>query len=212
MTGVQTCALPILDEGNQYALRKIDMSASREQSTRGLLRARRLVCGLPRSQTEQTALLEKNFPSMNLAKFADALIGFGGMAVSAQANNPNASGSKDGFQGITALGSRKHGRSFSFSSIQFASDQHSVDLIRSAYRLSRRFNIEYEIFDPDAHESVVQPFKNVVHSMATQGGAVTLHNNGASFLDHFISAAVVPTYFPLALVAYHEYQIGRAHV
>ena len=156
----------------------------------GLLRRGLLHAAAPEGAKDKKALL---FPhpigETNLADLADLLLGI-----------PTC----DSFLERGTDGGAS--RLFTYAAAVFAEDATDTDLDRQAYRLSRRFGAEYQIEPDEVTTSVLRPFANIRHAMATQGGAVTVRSSDAEFVRNFANGAVPGAYLPLALLAYHEYQ------
>lgn len=106
-------------------------------------------------------------------------------------------------------GNRSHERIFSYAAVQLPKTVSTEEAARVSYRLAHKYTSDYELSDEALSDSSVKPFKNIIHTMATQGGAVVVTENGTEFINQFVSFAVKTTYLPLALLAYHEYLFLR---
>lgn len=99
----------------------------------------------------------------------------------------------------------KHGRTFLYGSALLEKGATDAELVRLAYVMSRRYGTDYVIESADIDRSVIRPFGNIAHAMATQGGAVVARDIGTEFIGNYIAQSVAKTYLPLAIVNYHEY-------
>ena len=107
-------------------------------------------------------------------------------------------------------GNHVHQRLFSYTVVQVPDLISNAEATTLSYRLAHKYTSDYEIPEEDIGASTIRPFNNIVHAMATQGGAVVVRDNGTGFIRQFVTFAAKTTYLPLTLLAYHEYLSLRA--
>ena len=107
-------------------------------------------------------------------------------------------------------GNHVHQRLFSYTVVQVPDLVSNVEAKKLSYRLAHKYTSDYEVPEEDLDSSTIRPFNNIVHAMATQGGAVVVRDNGTGFIRQFVTFAAKTTYLPLTLLAYHEYLTLRA--
>lgn len=195
----------MVDKARSYGLRKATPGEMALPAADGP-RPRRLARAVSRKATKQRVLFGAPLGELGLNDLARALMGYTavGVAPGGQICAPGG-GEATNANRIQELGPRDHGRVFSFVAVQCAAAAGSEALATAAYRLSRRFTIDYDLAPDDVARGIVNTFSNVFHALATQGAAVVVRNTGPDFVQQFIGTAAVPTYLPLALLSYHEY-------
>ncbi len=102
-------------------------------------------------------------------------------------------------------------RFFTFTTVQFSEPVKDITYRNSlAYRLAKKYTDNYLLGDEKTARELYIPFKNIVHCITLEGGAIISEmakdKNGKEipFLSTYQSN-VINTYFPLALIAYQEY-------
>lgn len=103
-------------------------------------------------------------------------------------------------------------RVFCYTAVQlynnFQDNQQRCDF---AFRLSRRYHAGYGYREVGFENISFQPFENIMHMMALEGGALVIEehmpNTGETteFIKNFAYGPATQVYMPLALVAYHEF-------
>jgi hypothetical protein len=190
----------VLDTGQRYGLRKASEEEVARPASEGPLKPRQLINVLAVGKGKQTALFEAPFGEVGLQALARAMVGF-----TAAATDEHDARAGARLAELEEIGPGEHGRVFTFCAVACAAGTDVNSLNEVAYRLSRRFTIDYELDANDVARSALHTFDNVVHGLCTQGAAVVVRNSNASFIQNFVTTAAVPTYFPLALLSYHEY-------
>lgn len=192
----------VVDSAAGHGVRKATAAEREAAAGQGPLQPRCLLRALHRSPEKQMVLLARDRTApLGLHEMAQALAGCAHQT-GGESCIPRSAKS---FVGLREMPSRQHGRVFTFTAAVCDADAPGIALDEAAYRLSRRFTTDYALESGDIHRSVLRPFDNVFHAMATQGGALVVRSTGAQFVESFVNATARTTYIPLALVSYHEY-------
>jgi hypothetical protein len=100
-------------------------------------------------------------------------------------------------------------RLLTYSTVRFAANLPDNELFDFAFRLARRYHSEYGSSGEDLTLYSLRPFKEIMHFVAMEGGALILQedpeNPGNDFIKRFIEGPVPSVYMPLALLTYHEF-------
>lgn len=200
----------VLDKDKHFGLRKASPEELAKPALEGPLQPRRLLRPVAAGTEKQQVLFDSPLGVFSLNTLARQLLGCAASEMNEDASTESpdahlATASLSRFPYLDELGPREHGRVFSFVAVQCETESDPATLRLAAYRLSRRFTIDYELAADDVARSVVDTFGNVHHALATQGASVVVRNTGPEFVGQFISTAAIPTYLPLALLSYHEY-------
>ncbi len=100
-------------------------------------------------------------------------------------------------------------RLLTYSSVRFAASLPDNETIDFAFRLARRYHSEHGSSGEELTLYSLKPFKEIMHFVAMEGGALILQedpeNPGNDFIKRFIEGPVPSVYMPLALLTYHEF-------
>lgn len=175
--------LAVIDEKQGFGLRKARPEELTQPASNGPLVPRRVVRSVTKWTEKQLVVFESAEGEFGLHALARALVGYlpppkGAAPQSKESHDSPAVPSVEtpgGYTHLVELGPREHGRAFTFVAVQCECSATPAALETAAYRLSRRFTLDYNLAADDVANGVVRTFENVLHAMATQG--VEVRNN-----------------------------------
>lgn len=105
-------------------------------------------------------------------------------------------------------GSHTSARLFSYAAVRIDDPVHTMspDALRLlCFRLSRRFDLNYQPAADELSSGTYLPFDTIAHGVATQGAAMVVANDGTEFLRTFLGDAFAKSYRSLGEICQHEY-------